>query len=146
VIVGGWGTLQHGATRLTQDLDICPQQTTENLERLAAALTELHAELQIAPGQTVPVPIIDARLLAQMQIGNWSTDAGGLDLLQQIPGSHARELGYADLAEHAIQIQDAGRTFMVASLADITASKRAAGRPKDLEALPELDRLLRSDS
>ncbi len=25
VVVGGWGTLQHGATHLTQDLDICPE-------------------------------------------------------------------------------------------------------------------------
>jgi hypothetical protein len=81
-----------------------------------------------------------------MQIGNWSTDAAGLDLLRQIPGSHARELGYDDLAECAVQIQDEGRTFLVASLADIAASRRAAGRPKDLEALPELDRLLENDS
>jgi hypothetical protein len=146
VVVGGWGTLQHGAKRLTQDLDICPRQNAENLERLAAALTELDAELQIAPGQTVPVPIIDARLLAQMQIGNWNTDAGGLDILQQIPGVDGRELGYNELAAHAVPIQDEGRTFMVASLADIAASKRAAGRPKDLEALPELDRLLEDDS
>jgi hypothetical protein len=145
VVVGGWGTLQHGATRLTQDLDICPRLTAENLERLARALSALHAELQIAPGQTVPVPIIDARLLAQMQIGNRSTDAGGLDVLQQIPGVDGRELGYDGLAEHAVQTQDEGRVFVVASLADITASKRAAGRPKDLEALPELDRLLSSD-
>jgi hypothetical protein len=142
VVVGGWGTLQHGATRLTQDLDICPQLTAENLDRLAQALTALHAELQIAPGQTVPVPIIDARLLAQMQIGNWSTDAGGLDVLQHIPAVDGRELGYQELAGDAVQTQDEGRAFLVASLADITASKRAAGRPKDLEALPELDRLL----
>ena len=66
VVVGGWGTLHHGATRLTQDLDICPRLTAENLERLAAALTVLHAELQINPGETVPVPIIDGRLLGQM--------------------------------------------------------------------------------
>jgi hypothetical protein len=145
VVVGGWGTLQHGATRLTQDLDICPQLTAENLERLAQALTALHAELQIAPGQTVPVPIIDARLLAQMQIGNWGTDAGGLDVLQHIPSVDGRELGYEQLAGDAVQTQDEGRVFFVASLADITASKRAAGRPKDLAALPELDRLL-SDS
>ena len=77
-----------------------------------------------------------------MQIGNWSTDAGGVDVLQQIPGLDGRELGYAQLREHATQVNDQGRVFAVASLADITASKRAAGREKDLEALPELERLL----
>jgi len=142
VVVGGWRTLHHGATRLTQDLDICADLSSENLERLARALGALHAELQIAPGQTLPVPIIDGRLLAQMQIGNWSTDAGGLDVLQEIPGVDGRELGYAELREHAKQVSDEGRVFAVASLADITASKCAAGRDKDLAALPELERLL----
>lgn len=142
MVVGGWGTLHHGATRLTQDLDICPDLTTDNLERLARTLSVLHAELQIGPDQTVPVPIIDGRLLAQMQIGNWSTDAGGLDVLQHIPAADNRELGYAELREHATDVNDEGPVFAVASLADITTSKRAAGRAKDLDALPELERLL----
>jgi hypothetical protein len=98
VVVGGWGSLQYGATRLTQDLDICPELSAENLERLAQALTDLRAQLQIAPDQTVPVPIIDGRLLSQMQIGNWSTDAGGLDVLQHIPGLGSRQLSYQSCA------------------------------------------------
>jgi hypothetical protein len=142
VVVGGWGSLQHGATRLTQDLDICPELSVENLERLAQALTDLQARLQIAPDQAVPVPIIDGRLLSQMQIGNWGTAAGGVDVLQQIPGLDGRQLGYPELRQHASEVTDDGRVFAVASLADITASKRAAGRQKDLEALPELERLL----
>jgi len=145
LVVGGWGTIQHGATRLTQDLDICPELSGENLQRLGDALTALQAQLLIAPGQTVPVPIIDGMLLSRMQIGNWNTDAGGLDVLQHIPGRDGRQFGYHKLRQHAAQITDAGRVFVVASLADITASKRAAGRQKDLEALPELDRLLASN-
>jgi len=37
-------------------------------------------------------------------------------------------------------------TIRVASLEDIIASKRFAARPKDLEALPELQELLNSDA
>jgi hypothetical protein len=33
VVVGGWGTLHHGATRLTQDLDICPELSVDRLLR-----------------------------------------------------------------------------------------------------------------
>lgn len=102
----------------------------------------MHAELQIAPDQALPVSIIDARLLAQMQLGNWTTDAGGLDILQHIPGFDGRQLNYAELRPHAARVDDQGRVVSVASLADITASKRPAGREKDLEALPELERLL----
>jgi hypothetical protein len=36
-----------------------------------------------------------------MQIGNWSTDAGGLDVLQLIPGPDGRQLGYSELRQHA---------------------------------------------
>ncbi len=142
VIVGGWGTVQHGATRLTQDLDICPDLSLGNLDRLGTALTALHAKLNIGPGQALPVPIIDGRLLSRMHIGNWDTDAGGLDVLQYIPGGGGRQLGYQELRTRAVEVNDAGRLLTVASLADITTSKRSAGRPKDDEALPELDRLL----
>jgi hypothetical protein len=41
VVVGGWGTLRRGVTRLTQDLDICPRLTAENLERLARRVVEM---------------------------------------------------------------------------------------------------------
>jgi hypothetical protein len=76
-----------------------------------------------------------------MQIGNWSTDAGRLDILRQIPGA-GEPLEYSQLRQRAIEMTDEAQTFLVASLADIAASKRAAGRAKDLEALPELEELL----
>ena len=145
VVVGGWATLQHGATRLTQDIDICPDLAAANLQRLAEALTELHAELVVSLEETLPVPLIDARLLSQMEIGNWSTDAGRVDILQRIAGPGGGRPGYRELRGNAVEVDDDGRRFLVASLVDITASKRAAGRAKDLEALPELDRLLATD-
>jgi hypothetical protein len=83
------------------------------------------------------VAIIDARLLAQMQIGDWNTDAGGLDILQRIPGVGGRGVGYDELADHAFEIQDEGRTFTVASPtsqpqkappADRRTSKRSPNR------------------
>jgi HD superfamily phosphodiesterase len=76
-----------------------------------------------------------------MEIGNWSTDAGRLDILQRIGGS-AGQFDYAELRRSAIEVTDETHAFLVASLADIADSKRAAARPKDLEALRELDRLL----
>jgi len=44
------------------------------------------------------VPIIDGQLLSQMQIGNWSTDAGGLDVLRHVnerPVVQVRDLSVA---------------------------------------------------
>jgi hypothetical protein len=54
VIVGGVAAMHHGATRRTDDLDICPRWSAENLDRLAAALRELGAELAVAPRRDDP--------------------------------------------------------------------------------------------
>ena len=69
MIVGGIAAMHHGSVRQTDDLDVCPRWSPENLDRLGRALSELHAELAIAPGQTVPVPVIDGVLLGRMEIG-----------------------------------------------------------------------------
>ena len=61
VIVGGIAAMHHGSVRQTDDLDVCPQWSPENLDRLGRALSELHAELAIASGETVPVPVMDLR-------------------------------------------------------------------------------------
>jgi len=51
--------------------------------------------------------------------------------------------GYASLSEHASVIEIAAVEVPVASLEDVVASKRAAGRPKDIVALPPLEARLR---
>jgi hypothetical protein len=47
VMVGGLGAPAHGATRPTLDVDFVPRSTSENLDRLAAALRELGARLRV---------------------------------------------------------------------------------------------------
>jgi hypothetical protein len=51
VIVGGIAAMHHGSIRQTDDLDVCPRWSQENLDRLSSALSELRAELAIAPGR-----------------------------------------------------------------------------------------------
>lgn len=147
VAVGGWAALQHGARRLTDDLDICPQWSADNLERLAAALRELGAEILIAPGETVSVPAVDGVLISRMEIGNWQTRAGGVDILKAIPNrSRDDVVGFDELVKEAVTIEVTGRSVTVATLAALIRSKQVAGRPKDRQALPELERLLKFQS
>lgn len=56
------------------------------------------------------------------------------------PSTPSRSVGYARLAERALVYQLPERV-LVADLADVIASKAAAGREKDLTRLPELRRL-----
>jgi hypothetical protein len=68
---------------------------------------------------------------------NLRTPYGDLDLTFEPSGTG----GYPDLARSAEERAVAGMVVRVASLDDIIRSKEAAGRDKDVAALPELYRL-----
>lgn len=143
VLVGGLAAQAYGAARATQDADICPEWSTENLARLATALTELHAQLKIGERSVDTLKVdLDARTIHALEIGAWRTTAGDVDVLLGIPGAARRDLvRYEELAENAVELRIDQIRVLVASLADIIRSKEVIGRPKDREALDELRRL-----
>ena len=148
VIVGGVAAVAHGATRLTQDLDVVADFALNNLTRLADALAELNVRIR-AEGlddevaQTFPTP--NAQALERLEISTWRTDAGDFDVLVGLPAADGESRPYADLANRAVEIRFGNRSVRVASLIDIIESKEWADRPKDREALVEL-RSIRDDS
>ena len=120
---------------------MCPRWTAENLDRLARVLSELGAELAIGPGETVPVPVIDGVLLSRMEIGTWQTRVGRFDILRSIPKSATARADYEELSAHATAGEISGRAICVADVQDVIRSKQIADRPKDREALRELQEL-----
>jgi len=141
VVVGGVGNILHGANISTKDIDVCPSTSKENFARISSALIELKAKLRGA--EDVDIPIVPG-LLKNMQIGTWVTSLGDLDIIHTIPaGVKGERYNYEKLYQRHIDSTFEGLTVHVASLKDIVASKRFAGRPKDLAVLPELEELLR---
>jgi predicted nucleotidyltransferase len=133
VIVGGVAVVLQAQPRFTKDLDICYATDPSNLERLGGVLTALNARLR---GIDEDLPFgADARALRQTQILTLTTDEGELDLLVDPSGAPP----YADLRAHADLVDVDGVQVRVASLEDLTAMKRAAGRPQDLADLDALD-------
>jgi hypothetical protein len=121
----------------TRDLDICYSSDRKNLDRLGDTLVDLGARLR---GVTGDIPFIpDGRALRGTQILTLDTSHGPLDLLVDPSGSP----GYAALSKRALRVEWADTTIKVASLEDLIAMKRAAGRPKDLLALEELEAIQR---
>jgi len=138
VAIGGLAATLHGSPLTTGDLDICPADDRENLERLAGALEELGARLfSDREPDGVPLPA-DARLLEQAAVWNLVTRFGRLDLSFQPAGTG----GYSDLIRDAVTFRVENVEVTTASLADVIRSKQAAGRERDLQALPTLRRLL----
>jgi hypothetical protein len=142
VMVGGLAATAHGATRVTFDIDLVPEWTDENLDRLASALVEAEAEL-LAPDAQAPIAFpIDTRSLRQFEVSTWRTRLGDLDVVVGTPTATRGLLArYETLAERAVEREAFGVTILVADLDDIIESKQALGRESDLVALPELHRL-----
>jgi predicted nucleotidyltransferase len=137
VVVGGVAAVAHGSVSFTQDLDISYAPDDENLDRLGLVLVTLGARLR---GVTDGVPFIpDGRTLRRTRLLTLDTPLGPLDLLAQPDGAPV----YARLRERAVVEELAGVDVLVASLDDLIAMKKAAGRPKDLVAVEELEAIRR---
>jgi hypothetical protein len=135
VLIGGVAGAAHGSPSVTQDLDICPERSAENLERLAAALRSVHARLRGADDEA-PF-LLDARTLASGDHFTFATDVGDLDCLLAPSG---RE-GFDDLARDAVIVDLGDVEVAVASLDALIRMKRAAGRAKDRAELEILGAL-----
>lgn len=136
VLVGGVAATVHGSSIPTQDLDICYSRDNANLTKLINALRAAHATLRGAP-KDLPF-ILDEETLRRGLNFTFDTDAGKLDLLGEVLGVG----GYNDCIEHADEAEIFGSRHRVLSLEKLIAAKRAAGRPKDLLALVELEAIL----
>lgn len=137
VVIGGYAAELHGSLRRTVDVDVVPRTTRDNLERLTAALRELHARIRTDDEPRGLPFATSADALAGMQMLNLITDHGELDLNFTPTGT----TGYDDLHSDAVVFPIGRVEVQVASLADVIRSKIAAGRPKDFAALPELHQL-----
>ena len=135
IIVGGVAATIHGSARLTQDLDIVYARTPESVARLAAALTPYSPYLRGAP-PGLPFRW-DAGTIRRGLNFTLTTTLGDLDLLGEIVGGG----GYADLLPHSQVVEVSGVEYRCLSLARLIHVKRAAGRPKDFEAIAELEAL-----
>lgn len=139
VLVGGAGAQLHGATRPTLDIDVVPQWTEGNLERLCVLLRSINAES--TSGLHAAGDDITPTLLTEREITTWRTDIGRIDVLLGIPDDEGMPVEFEDLTSRSSRASIAGIQITVAGLDDIITSKRHANRAKDRAALPELERL-----
>lgn len=136
IVVGGAAATAHGAARLTLDLDVVYSRSSDNLVRLAVSLEPYHPYLRgMPPG--LPF-VLDHKTLANGLNFTLVTDLGDLDILGEITGGG----GYSDLLPHTIPLTLFGRTCLCLDLERLIFVKRAAGRPKDFEAISELQAIL----
>lgn len=136
ILIGGVAAIAHGCARATFDIDVVYSREKANLARLAAALAPHQPYLRGIPAG---LPFFwDERSISQGLNFTLTTALGDLDLLGEVTGGG----GYEDLLPHSEQIEIFGFAIRVVTLERLIQLKRAAGRPKDLEAVAELVALL----
>jgi hypothetical protein len=133
VVVGAIALVGHGSARITRDLDICYASDTANLEALGGALVELGARLR---GVEAAIPFVpDAQALRRTSILTLDSADGWIDLILAPLGAPP----YGELRSRADRVTIHGTAVLIASLDDLEAMKRAAGRHKDELDLEEIE-------
>jgi hypothetical protein len=135
IVIGGFAATVHGSARFTQDVDVVYARTTENLERLVAALEPLKPYLRGAP-PGLPFEWSVSTLRSGLNF-TLTTSAGSIDLFGEIVGGGT----YHDLVPYSSIVRLFGLEIRVLNLEALIRTKRAAGRPRDLEAIAELEAL-----
>jgi len=126
VVIGGVAVIIHGVPRATMDLDVLIDATEDNAARLLDALGEA--------GLGTSTLTTAARVL-EHEITIFR-DRVRLDVRTSTPG-----LEFAAAWTNRRGVEFAGVRIEVASLPDLVASKRAAGRPIDLQDADALEAL-----
>lgn len=135
ILIGGLAANAHGAIRTTRDVDVVYARSRANLERLENTLAPLRPYLRGAP-HGLPFRLDVATLQSGLNF-TLTTDSGELDLLGEIAGGGR----YEDLLPESDTLDLFGLSCQCLGLDALIRVKRAAGRPKDFEAVAELEAL-----
>jgi predicted nucleotidyltransferase len=135
IIIGGFAATAHGSAHVTVDLDLVYSRAPENVARLAEALAPLRPYLRGAP-PGLPFQF-DVDTIERGLNFTLTTTAGDLDLLGEATGGGT----YEALLSRSEVREVFGIDCRFVDLQTLIHLKRAAGRPKDLERIAELEAL-----
>jgi predicted nucleotidyltransferase len=136
IVIGGVAAFAHGVARFTSDVDVVYARDRDNIRNLAAALASHSPYLRGAP-PGLPFRF-DEKTIGMGLNFTLRTDLGDVDLMGEIVGGGRFE----DLLSRTVEMTLYGTKCLCLDIPALIRAKRAAGRPKDLEAIAELEALL----
>jgi len=123
IVIGNSASMLNGAPVTTQDIDLLIRDTRPNRRKLARFAEEIGGSAPMPVSELSKVEWIEGRLAVPVEI-HYDRISGGLT--------------FSLLRSRAQHVMVGDEKLVVASLADVIRSKRAAGRPKDRAVLPIL--------
>ena len=136
VLIGGVAANLHGSARATFDVDVVYSRKRENILRLVAALAPFKPYLRGAP-PGLPFQFDEPTVRNGLNF-TLDTTLGAIDLLGEVTGGGS----YDQLLPHTVEMEAFEIRCRCITLEHLIQLKRAAGRPKDFEAIAELESLL----
>jgi hypothetical protein len=129
VVIGGVCVVYHGAPLATFDLDICCPFGLENVRRIESAVSGLHPFHRLTTNQ-LPLEMTRS-VFGELRNLYLQTDLGKLGCLSEVTGLGNFE---AVLRRSVVATLSYGQ-FRFLNLDALIASKKAAGRERDLAAV-----------
>jgi hypothetical protein len=127
-VVGGYAVGHHAKPRATKDLDLLVSASNDNLDRVARALDNFGAAMNV---------VAAARSLGETEIIYLGVAPVRVDILRSADGIHDVDAVLA----RAVRVNLGELAIPVLTLDDLIANKRAAGRPQDLADVALLERV-----
>src|SRR5688572_26881345 len=143
VVVGGVAVVIHGHARLTVDIDLVLDLDPENVRRAIDSLTArgLRPLLPVNASDFANADIrrqwVENRNLQVFTLRDPNNSLLTVDLFAEEP------IPFNELWSRADTVMLGGNPIRVASIEDLVAMKRAAGRPQDLLDIEKLEAIAR---
>jgi hypothetical protein len=138
VVIGMGAAVLQGAPAQTFDIDVVHARTAENVQRILSWLRQCNGRYRGDPRRLAPT----AEHLLGPGHQLLETDHGPIDFMGTV-GPAGGLLDHPALLARSVLVDLGGFTARLLELEAIVELKRAAGRPKDLAALPLLEATLR---
>jgi len=143
VVVGGLATVLHGDARLTADIDLVVDLEPAEVEKTLAAMKTL--------GLRPRAPVDPLGFADEKVRRSWIEEKGMMVFSFWDPSVPMREVDlfvehpipFAELWARSEVIELRETSVRVASIADLIALKRLAGRPEDLQDIEALETIAR---
>jgi hypothetical protein len=132
VLIGGLALQLLGGDYMTIDVDFAFRRSRENAKKISSVLRPFNPRPVDWP-EGVPF-VWDEQTVFSSTSMTLDTDIGRIDLLAEPSGAP----GYDDLLRRALTLQIKDFTVKIASIEDLISMKLAAGRPKDLAHVEQL--------
>jgi hypothetical protein len=139
LVFGSYAARLQGVPLRTLDVDVVPEASAANLQKLCDAINSLQPRWRVddvSDGLRIDGDKLEPRHIVGSSIAiGLVTTAGRIDVLLEPKGF---ERGFQDLIGSAITINVDGTEITVGALKDLIVSKQMLGREKDREHLPLL--------